>query len=89
MSDPEKTAKAIQAAVEGDTMEFSKKISYIVGNATLKSLNVKEEIVGKVIGGGATLQGCYSIGSTAWKTVEDISRGDKVGAWTVYSCYYV
>ena len=80
MSDPEETAKAIQAAVEGDATEFSKKISYLVGNATLRSLNIKEEIVEKVVGGGATLQGCYSIGSTAWKTVEDISRGDKVCA---------
>jgi hypothetical protein len=74
----EEAARAIQAAVEGNATEFSKEMSYLVGNATLRTLNIKEEFVGKVIGGGATLQAGYSIGTTAWKTVEDLSRSDKL-----------
>jgi len=53
-------------------------MSKLVGNATLRTLNIKEELVGKVVGGGATLQAGYSIGTTAWKTVEDITRNDKL-----------
>jgi len=60
----ENAARAIQAAVQG--------------NATLLTLNIKQEFVGKVIGGGATLQAGYSIGTTAWKTVEDLSRNNKL-----------
>jgi len=74
----EEAARAIQAAVEGNATEFSKEVSYLVGNATLRTLNIKEEFVGKAIGGGATLQAGYSIGTTAWKTVEDLSRNDKL-----------
>jgi hypothetical protein len=91
MSEPKETAKAIQAAVEIDVKEFSKKISYLVGNARLKILNVKKEIMEKVIGGSKTLQGCYSIGANAWKNVEDISRGYKVcaGLCIVATKYYI
>ena len=61
MNNSEDVAKAIQAAVEGDATKFSKKISYLVGNPNLKNLNTKEEIVEKLIGGGATLQGCFQL----------------------------
>ena len=76
----ESVARAIQAAVEGNATEVSKEISYLVGNATLKSLNFKSDFLNPLISTGATWQGCYSIGTTAWKTAEDISRGDKVCA---------
>jgi hypothetical protein len=77
-STPEELARLIQEGVELDSTELSKKISYMIGNATLRSLNIKEEFAQNVIGCGGTLQGCYSMGTTVWKTVEDISRGDKL-----------
>ena len=72
------TARAIHAAIEGDATEFSKKISYLVGNATLNTLNVKSDYIDRSISGAGALQACHSLGGTAWKTVEDFSRGDKL-----------
>jgi hypothetical protein len=74
-------ARAIQSAVEGDGVEFAKKVSYIVGNATAKSIMMKDDLLGKVekvVEGGATLQSCSSIGKTAFSAVEDLSRNDKL-----------
>ena len=79
-ADSEELARLIQEAVESDSTELSKKLSYLIGNATLRTLNVKEELAQNIIGCGGTFQGCYSIGTTVWKTVEDFSRGDKL--WT-------
>jgi hypothetical protein len=36
-------------------MKFLKQISFLVGNATLKSLNIKKEFVEKIVDGGVTL----------------------------------
>jgi hypothetical protein len=75
---PEEIARLIQEAVESNSTELSKRISYLIGNATLRTLNVKEELAQNIIGCGGTLQGCHSMGRTVWKTVEDFRRGDKL-----------
>ena len=75
---PEELARLIQEAIELDSTEISKKIYYMIGNTALRTLSIKEEFAQNVIGCGGTLQGCYSMGTTVWKTVGDFSRGDKL-----------
>ena len=75
MSDKnEQIARTIQLAIEGNTTEFRKKISYLVGNTTLKSLNLKSN----TISGIASAEGARAIGTTTFKAVSDASRGDVV-----------
>lgn len=70
----EKISRAIQLAVQGNTNEFGKEISYLIGNTTLKSLNLKSN----VISGIASAEGARSIGTTTFKAVLDAGRGDVV-----------
>ena len=53
----EEISHAIQLAIEGNTTQFGKEISYLVGNTTLKSLNPKSNI----ISGIASAEGAYAI----------------------------
>lgn len=68
----EQIANAIQAAIEGNTTEFGKDISYLIGNTTLKSLNMKSNI----ISGIASAEGARAMGTTTFKAFADASRGD-------------
>jgi hypothetical protein len=75
MSDKEGLARATQKVVEKAGTE----ISYIVGNATEKSLEYADKI-DQMSRGAVAIESGRALGSTAYKTAEDIARNDKVCA---------
>ena len=60
--------------IKGNTTEFKKEISYLISNTTLKSLNLKSNII-RVI---ASNKSDRTIGMTTFKAILDVSRGDVV-----------
>jgi hypothetical protein len=68
-------AKAVQSTVEKAGTE----ISYVVGNATEKTLNYGQ-VIGKVTRGGLFIETGRSVGTTAFKAAVDIAKQDKVCA---------
>lgn len=74
----EKAARAIQLAVEGNSTEFAKEISYLVGNATLRGMNLKSDLIQPIIAASASAEGARALGTTAFKAVSDASQGDKI-----------
>jgi hypothetical protein len=73
----EEISRAVQKALEEELGNFTKELSYKVGNATLKALHVQEKVE-EIGNAGAAIQAGYCMGSTAWGAAEDISRNDKV-----------
>jgi hypothetical protein len=87
MSDKQKLARAAQKMVEKAGTEFS----YIVGNATEKSLDYADKIdqMSRV---AVAMESGRALGSVAYKAAEDIARNDKIcpGACLVASdCEFV
>jgi hypothetical protein len=71
----ENFARVTQKAVEKAGTE----ISYIVGNATEKTLEYSDKI-DQMSRGAVAIESGRALGSTAYKTAEDIARNDKICA---------
>lgn len=75
MSKTEVVARATQKVIETAGTEMS----YIVGNATKQSLDYAEKF-DQISRGAVTIESFRSVGSTAFKTAEDITRNDSICA---------
>jgi hypothetical protein len=77
MDSKEEISRAVQKALEDELSNFTKELSYKIGNATLKALDLKEKVE-EIGNASAAIQAGYCMGSTAWGAAEDISRNDKI-----------
>lgn len=75
MAKEEKLARATQQIIEN----AGKEISYMVGNATEKSLDYADKI-DQISRGAVAIETGRALGSTAFHAAEDIARNDKVCA---------
>jgi hypothetical protein len=75
MSKEEGLARATQKIVEN----AGKEISYMVGNATEKSLEYADKI-DQMSRGAVAIESGRALGSTVYQAAEDISRNDKICA---------
>ena len=71
----EDIARAAQQAVEKAGTE----VSYLFGSATAKSLDYADQI-GQMTRGAVAIESGRSLGSTLYKTSEDVARNDKICA---------
>lgn len=67
---------AIRVAIKGNTTEFKKEIFYLIGNTTLRSLNLKSNLISGIV----SIEGAHAMGSTTFKAFSNASRGDVVCA---------